>query len=151
MQRRVVVGTLRVNEEERRGYHFETECACADVPHADKAALVHHDDLRLEVISHHRNQNLVRMQQAPVDHSASFDSMNAHGSAHIPNLTLFIVSCCIYPFCIIVETNFIDRRLVSLLFYVLYLKTRTILGTLGACLSESVSYIRNDFTEHAAR
>ena len=65
--------------------------------------------------------------------------MNAHGSAHVPNLTLFVVSCCIYPFCIIVKTNFIDRCLVSLLFYVLYIKTTAILHTLGACLSESVS------------
>lgn len=106
MKRRFVVRGLRI----RRGtksYHLNAEPVCNNVPHANEAALVGHDDLFLLVTRQCRT-HLIRVQHATVNGPARFDVQRASGRPNVPDLALLVVTGCVHPLPVTAESDLVD-------------------------------------------
>ena len=110
MKRRFVVRGLRI----RRGtksYHLNAEPVCNNVPHANEAALVGHDDLFLLVTRQCRT-HLIRVQHTTVNGPARFDVQRASRRPNVPDLALLVVTGCVHPLPVTAESDLVDGGLV---------------------------------------
>ena len=131
-------------------YHFCTKLSSNNVPYTDITTFISHHDLLLVVIliiiTH-----LIRMQHTTVYPPTRFHTVSTHICTNVPQFAITIVPCSIYPFTFPIKSNFIHRCFMCFSIRKLHKSIPFHQQTFVLCLSDSVSYNLNDFTEQAAR